>query len=243
MPHQVREEIRDFLRSRRARLTPTPQEAIDPRPRRVAGLRRDEVAARAAISLDYYVQLERGRARGVSESVLASLMDALELDAVERHYLADLVSQLNSRPSPEPEPGLPVGLEAMVARMEGVAAVLRNHRMDMRAGNRPGRALFRALPGMVDANIASHVFEPSSRELYPDYDLVANFAVGTLRTSMAAHPGDAQLLELVGDLRADPDFEAPLDRAQRAAGGHRQPALRGPRVGPDDPGPLPVPGA
>lgn len=204
----ARDEIKDFLRSRRARLTPSPREImVDPRPRRVAGLRRDEVAARAAISPDYYVQLERGKARGVSDSVLASLMDALELDPVERSYLSALVAQLNSHPAPEPDTVLPPGLHAMVAQMSGVAVVVRNHRMDMLTGNRRGRALFRTVQQMPQANIARHVFEPESLRLYPDYDEVANFAAGTLRTSLAAHPGDAQLLDLVDDLRSTPDFD------------------------------------
>ena len=209
MTDQTREEISDFLKSRRLAVAPTAAElGLDARPRRVSGLRREEVARRAAISLDYYIQLERGRVRGVSDSVLASLMDALELDDVERRYLTDLIAQLTHRPVSAATPvAVSPELRQTLSHIEPVAATVRDHRMTMLHANRVGSALFRHVLELEDRNIARHVFlDPRSRALYPDHDEIADHAAGTLRVSLAAHPGDAELPSLVDDLMASQDF-------------------------------------
>lgn len=203
-------EIRAFLISRRAAAQPTATElAQSTRPRRVAGLRREEVAQRAAISLDYYIQLERGQLRGVSEPVLASLMDALELDPVQSGYLAGLVAQVN-RTALEQTPvvnALRPELQAMIDRMTDIAVIVRNLRLDLLGGNARGRALFASVRRMAGHNIARHVFlDPASRAFYPDYDAVADSCAGSLRASLGRGLADDDLVALVDELLASPDF-------------------------------------
>lgn len=231
----VRAEIRAFLISRRARVHPTERELLrSTRPRRVAGLRREEVATRAAISLDYYVQLERGQLRGVSDAVLASLIEALELDTVERTYLLNLVAQANRSPT-TPTPvvtSVRPELQAMVDRMTDIAVIIRNYRLDLLGGNARGLALFAAVRRMPDHNIARHVFlDPASRDFYPDFDEVADSASGTLRASLGRDLADDDLVALVDELLASPDFAARWNRqhVQRFGAGTQR--FAHPRVG------------
>ncbi|MEL4358773.1 MULTISPECIES: helix-turn-helix transcriptional regulator [unclassified Luteococcus] len=209
MPSDSRAQIGEFLRSCRLRAQPTEAEVrLGPSPRRVAGLRREEVAARAAISLDYYIQLERGHVGEVSDSILGSLMAALGLDDVERQYLADLLRGVRLRPSDAP-PAVSPGLMDTIDRLSTVAATVRDHRMKLLAANALGAALFRRVAEVPDDNIARHVFlDPRTAELYPDLPVLADEAAGTLRTSLANHQDDAELLSLIEDLKASPDFVA-----------------------------------
>src|SRR6476646_11726062 len=111
------QEIREFLTTRRARLSP--ERAGLPmfgRTRRVAGLRREEVALLAGISVEYYTRLERGNARGVSDDVLGSVCGALQLDEAERAHLLDLVRTANEE-RPLKRTAAPVKVRPSVRRI------------------------------------------------------------------------------------------------------------------------------
>ena len=145
-----RTEIRDFLTSRRARITPE-QAGLKVSPlagaRRVAGLRREEVALLAGVSVPYYTRLERGDARGATDAVLDAISRALLLDDAERAHLFDLVRAANATAAaagpapPGPAAGTP-GTADMLEAMNGVPAYVRNGRLDILAGNALAQALF-----------------------------------------------------------------------------------------------------
>jgi transcriptional regulator with XRE-family HTH domain len=203
----VRAEIRQFLTTRRAKLTPT-QAGLPAYGgnRRVPGLRRQEVALLAGISIEYYTRLERGNTRGVSDEVLEALARALQLDEVERAHLADLVRTENaSRPGRRratPQRVRP-SVQRLLDSMTGTAAFLRNGRLDILAANQLGAALY--APAFLDpvrpVNLARFIFlDPKSTEFYGDWDGIAHAAVGSLRAEAGRAPDDRALTELVGEL-------------------------------------------
>jgi transcriptional regulator with XRE-family HTH domain len=207
-----RDDIREFLASRRARITPQ-QAGLSAygRNRRVPGLRREEVAMLAGVSIDYYTRLERGNLGGVSDSVLESLSGALQLDEAERAYLFDLarasgpVCRPRRRSAGRVRPGLLHLLDAMT----DTAAFVRNGRLDIVAANRLGRALYTlALEDPAQPpNLARFAFlDPRATEFYPDWDEAANTTVALLRTEAGRDPCDRSLSDLVGELatRSEP---------------------------------------
>src|SRR3954452_5963205 len=137
-------EIREFLTTRRARITPAQAglRAYGTR-RRVSGLRREEVAMLAGISVEYYTQLERGSVSGVSEDVLDAVCGALQLDEVERAHLFDLVRAAKNRPSQRRKSAELVrpGVQQLLAALAEAAALVRNSRLDFLSAKRPGYAL------------------------------------------------------------------------------------------------------
>jgi transcriptional regulator with XRE-family HTH domain len=199
-------EIREFLTSRRAKLTPDEVGLTSYGPRRVPGLRREEVAVLAGVSVPYYTRLERGNLSGVSESVLEALARALQLDEAERAHLFDLAraaqpaapkrrrrTQQRVRPS----------VQRMIDAMTGAPAFLQNGRLDILAANALGRALFSEL--YVDpvrpANPARFVFlSPRAPDFYGDWERAANDTVAILRTEAGRDPYDSSLSDLVGEL-------------------------------------------
>ena len=210
-----RSEIRDFLTTRRARITP--ERAGLPAyggTRRVAGLRREEVALLAGVSVDYYTRLERGNARGVSDSVLEALARALQLDEAERAHLFDLVhaasptTRARRRPARQQvRPSVQRVLDAMVT----APAYVRNGRLDVLGANDLGRAVFSPLfdspapsiagPNIAAPNIARFVFlDPSAREFYVEWDSLAGDTVGLLRAEAGRDPYDRALSDLIGEL-------------------------------------------
>jgi transcriptional regulator with XRE-family HTH domain len=202
-----RSEARDFLASRRARITP--QQAGLPlfgTNRRVPGLRRDEVAVLAGISVEYYTRLERGNLGGASESVLDAVAGALHLDDTERAHLFDL-SRTANMPANKPRrptaqrvrPGVQRVLDAMVA----APAWVRNGRSDFLAGNRLGRALYAPIfkDPVRPANTARFTFlDPQAKEFYADWDRIAHDMVGVLRAEAGRNPYDRSLTDLIGEL-------------------------------------------
>ncbi|HRA51877.1 helix-turn-helix domain-containing protein, partial [Actinotalea sp.] len=145
-----RAEIRDFLASRRARITPTQAGLpLYGTHRRVAGLRREEVAMLAGVSVDYYTRLERGNLGGVSDGVLAALATALQLDEAERTHLVDLARAAGTSPARArrrpAQPQVRPSVRAMLDAMTGAPAVVRNDRLDILAVNALGRALYSEL--------------------------------------------------------------------------------------------------
>jgi transcriptional regulator with XRE-family HTH domain len=204
-------EIREFLTTRRARITPERAglRAYGSR-RRVSGLRRDEVAMLAGISVEYYIQLERGSARGVSEDVLDAIGRALQLDDVERAHLFDLVRAAKQRPSRRratPETVRP-GVQRVLDTITESAAFVRNGRLDILSANRLGYALYSEAFSNPDrpANLARFVFLDSrSRHFYMDWDGIADAGVGSLRAEAGRDPYDRALTDLIGELSTRSD--------------------------------------
>ncbi|GAA4632610.1 helix-turn-helix transcriptional regulator [Actinoallomurus vinaceus] len=201
-----RNDVREFLASRRARITP--QQAGLPAyggNRRVPGLRREEVAMLAGVSVDYYNRLERGNLSGASESVLEALVRALQLDEAEREHLFDLARAANSTPRrrrPARQRIRP-GIQRLLDSMTDAPAFVRNGRLDVLAANRLGRALYS--PVFDDparpVNLARFRFLNSrARDFYPDWEDSANTTVALLRTEAGRDPHDRALQDLIGEL-------------------------------------------
>ncbi|GAA3341703.1 helix-turn-helix transcriptional regulator [Curtobacterium pusillum] len=202
----TRTEVRDFLRTRRERLTPQQIGLPDfGGVRRVKGLRREELALVAGMSVDYYVRLERGNLSGVSESVLESLSRALRLDDVEHAHLFDLARTQNAsatarrrHPTNRVRPNVQRVLDAMTA-----PAWVRNGRSDFLAGNALARALY--APLFLDPagtpNTARFAFlDPRGKEFWRDWHDVAGDMVAVLRAEAARSPYDRGLIDLIGEL-------------------------------------------
>ncbi len=200
-------EIREFLTSRRAKITP--EQAGLPtfgETRRVPGLRREEVSVLAGVSVDYYTRLERGNTSGVSETVLEAIARALQLDDAERAHLFDLAraQQTTSRPrrrssAQRVRPGLQRMLDAMV----GAPAYVRNGRMDILAANQLGFALYSEMFANPRRPVNSSRFaflDPRATAFFIDWDRVADDAVAVLRGEAGRNPHDRDLSDLIGEL-------------------------------------------
>jgi transcriptional regulator with XRE-family HTH domain len=214
-----RKDIQEFLTSRRARLTP--EQAGLARfgdRRRVTGLRREEVAMLAGVSMDYYARLERGHLTGASESVLEAVARALQLDEAERQHLLDLArnSEITmSRPPRRPKPSAATprpAVMAILAGMTGIPAYVRTPRMEIVAANELCQALYGGVldDGQLPLNLARYLFlDPHSRGFFLDWDAVADDLIGALRVQAGRDPRDRALSDLIGELstRSD-DFVA-----------------------------------
>lgn len=203
----MREEIREFLSSRRARLTP--EQAGLPAyggNRRVPGLRREEVAMLTGVSVDYYVRLERGNLAGASESVLDALARTLQLDEAEREYLFDLArSAAPARRGHERVVTPPVrpAVQQILDAMADAPAWVRNGRHDILAANQMGRALYAPVfddPRRPVNTTRFTYLNPAAREFWRDYDRIANDGAAMLRLEAGRNPHDAELIRLVGEL-------------------------------------------
>jgi transcriptional regulator with XRE-family HTH domain len=204
-------ELRDFLRSRRARITPA-DAGLPPLPgaRRVPGLRREEVAMLAGVSVDYYVRLERGRNLNVSESVLDAVSRALRLNDTERGHLFTLARPTRGPRRPLPPQQARAGLLRVLDTWTDTPALLLGRRMDVLGANPMAKALytdFDALPRR-DRNMARYLFlDETSRELYVDWEGSASGTVASLHLYAGRYPNDPKLAELVGELSMrDNDF-------------------------------------
>ena len=221
----ARSEIREFLTSRRARITPEQAGLTAFGSRRVPGLRREEVAVLAGVSVPYYTRLERGDMAGVSESVLDALSRALRLDDAERGHLFDLARAVQPtatprRRRPARQPIRP-SVQHILDAITGAAAFVRNDRLDVLAANALGYALYSEMftgPGRP-ANAARFIFlDPRAREFYPDWNKAANDTVAVLRASAGRDPYDRCLSDLVGELSTESDeFRARWAWCARAA--------------------------
>jgi transcriptional regulator with XRE-family HTH domain len=210
-----RNEIREFLASRRARITPQQAGLVAyGRNRRVPGLRREEVAMLAGVSIDYYTQLERGKLNGVSAGVLDALARALQLDEAERNHLFDLSRAANSTPGsrrPARQQIRPA-VQHIVDAMTDAPAFIRNGRLDILYANRLGRALYSPVFDSPDrpVNLARFRFlDPRATEFFPDWEESANNTVALLRTEAGRDPYDRGLSDLIGQLSTrSEDFRA-----------------------------------
>jgi transcriptional regulator with XRE-family HTH domain len=200
-------EVREFLVSRRARITP--EQAGLPvygTNRRVKGLRREEAAMLAGVSIDYYTRLERGNLAGASESVLDALARALQLDEAERAHLFDLARAASSSPSTRRRTGsnrVRPGVQRVLDAMTGAPAWVRNSRADILATNLLGRALYAPVfdDPVRPANTARFTFlSPQAQEFYRDWDRMARDVVAILRARAGHDPYDKALSELIGEL-------------------------------------------
>ncbi|MFE1195647.1 helix-turn-helix transcriptional regulator [Streptomyces olivaceoviridis] len=212
---EFQQEIRGFLMSRRARITP--EQAGLPYVggnRRVKGLRREEVAMLAGLSVEYYTRLERGRLGGASESVLDSIARALRLDDDERAHLFDLargVAPGSPRKRPEPSSPITPSVQQVLDSMS-VPAVVQNGRLDLLAANVLGRALYADLFTMAGQppNFARYVFlDPRAEDFYADLDEAKDLLVAVLRATAGRDPLDRKVTGLIGELSArSTDFSA-----------------------------------
>jgi transcriptional regulator with XRE-family HTH domain len=209
-----RVELGEFLASRRARITPDQVglPVYDAGKRRVPGLRRQEVATLAGLSIDYYTQLERGKAGGVSEAVLDAIARALQLDEAERAHLADLHRSIATGPArARPRARRSSTVRPMVQRLLDamtVPAIVGNARQDLMAANALGYAFYAPLypdpqhpDPSVPVNFVRFCFlDPRAHEFYPDWEFMADVSVNNLRTEAGRDPYDRGISDLVGEL-------------------------------------------
>jgi transcriptional regulator with XRE-family HTH domain len=201
----VRAAVREFLTTHRNRLSPGDAGVPAGKRRRVAGLRREEVAELAGVSVDYYVRLERGNLTGVSEGVLSAVARALQLTDTEQAHLFDLARTANSGSRRRDRPATPAvrpELRALLDSMSGPAWI-RNGRLDLLEGNQLGRALYAPMiaRAVTVPNKARFVFlDPTAATFYPDWDGVCRNLAAVLRAEAGRHPYDDALSALIGDL-------------------------------------------
>jgi transcriptional regulator with XRE-family HTH domain len=204
----IAKDIREFLMTRRARITPE-QVGLPPgRRRRVPGLRREEVAQLAGVSIEYYTQIERGNVAGVSDGILHSVARALRLSEAEVTHLFDLVRAATNkagraRPVRRAGRALPDGVQALLDSMVTAPAIVLNGHLDIVAANALGRALYGPLFDRATAtpNLARCIFfDAAADRVFPDWDVAGDDAVSLLRAEAARSPDSPAVTALVGEL-------------------------------------------
>lgn len=200
------EDVREFLSSRRARLTPDAAglPAFGGH-RRVPGLRREEVALLAGVSVDYYNRLERGGLAGVSASVLDAVAAALQLDEAERDHLHDLAKAANSSPVArrprKSASGIRPSIQRLLDSITEAPAIIRNNYFDYVGANRMGRALYAPVFAQPEPNSARFAFlNPASHDFYPEWEHVVAELVASMRGEAGRNPFDKRFSDLVGEL-------------------------------------------
>jgi transcriptional regulator with XRE-family HTH domain len=203
-------DIAEFLTTRRAKVTPEQAGLPTYGQRRVKGLRREEVASLAGVSVEYYKRLERGNIAGVSELVLEGLARALQLDDAERAHLFDLARAANAvipkRPRPVKQKIRPV-VQRILDQIAAPATV-HDARLDYVGANALGRALYAPVFDSREqpANSARFTFlDPAATDFYPEWERVASELVAHLRSEAGRNPYDRQLSDLVGELSTRSD--------------------------------------
>ena len=211
-----RAEVREFLTSRRAKITPEQARVPLAGHRRVPGLRRSEVAALAGMSVEYYAKLERGSLGGASASVLDALARALQLDEAERSHLFHLAqaadgtsAAMRPRRSARERWVVRPSLQWTLDSITTAPAIVGNNRSDLLAANHLGRALYADLfndPAGTPPNFARFTFlDSAARRFYPNWDLAADTTVANLRTAAGQDPHNKSLHDLVGELSTRSD--------------------------------------
>ena len=201
-----RSEVREFLATRRARITP--DQAGLPAyggNRRVPGLRREEVAMLAGVSVDYYTRLERGDLSGASDSVLDSLARALQLDDAETAHLFDLARTANASPMVKKPrkraDAVRPSIQRLLDAITDAPALVRNNYFEYIAANQLGRALYAPIFAEPTPSSARFAFlNPAAREFFPDWEKNTQELVATLRGEAGRNPYDKRLSDLVGEL-------------------------------------------
>ncbi|MBQ1080753.1 MULTISPECIES: helix-turn-helix domain-containing protein [unclassified Nocardiopsis] len=199
-------ELRDFLVSRRARLTP---EAAGIQPfagkRRVPGLRREETAFLAGVSVEYYTKFERGKVKGASEEVVDAIARALQLNEIEHEHLRNLAQGTRRRTRQSHAPSarrVPAGVQSVLDALT-VPAFVQNERLDILAANALGRALYPVEGGNKSNLFNSSRFlflDPRSHDFFRDRGLVVRNNVALLHAAAVKNPNDESLIELIGEL-------------------------------------------
>ncbi|OLT45434.1 transcriptional regulator [Saccharomonospora sp. CUA-673] len=213
MPEQLEPRLADFLRAARARITPAAAGIAEDGRRRVDGLRREELAMLAGVSVDYYTRLEQGRSKSASVQVLDAIGEALQLDDAERTHLHAIARQAPTRRRRNVKPQqLHPATRALLDTLDDAAqpAFVLGRCLDVLAQNRLAALLiadFDAMPA-AERNQARFVFlDPHARELYAEWEQVAADTVAMLRMDAGARPDDPGLGRLVGDLSINsPEF-------------------------------------
>jgi len=201
------DSVKEFLSSRRAKITP--DKAGLPAyggNRRVPGLRREEVALLAGVSVDYYNRLERGNLQGASESVLDSVARALQLDEAEHAHLLDLARAANASPTKPRKPStqkVRPSVQRLLDAMTDAPAWVRNNRHDFLAGNSLAVALYSDIftDPVRPANTARFAFlDEKAKQFWPNWDRTADDVVAMLRSEAGSNPYDRGLSDLIGEL-------------------------------------------
>jgi hypothetical protein len=199
-------EVRDFLTSRRAKITPDEVGLTTYGARQVPGLRREEVATLAGVSVDYYNRMERGNLAGVSDGILDAVAGALRLDQAERAHLHDLARASNDRTAGRrrapAKRTVRASVEWLVDAMTDAAAFVVNSRQDILATNHLGRAFFAPVfDSREPANVARFTYlDPRAKEFFADWNRAAKECVAALRFQAGRDPFDRDLSDLVGEL-------------------------------------------
>ncbi|MER5528859.1 helix-turn-helix transcriptional regulator [Streptomyces sp. NPDC002677] len=204
-------DLGDFLRSRRARIRPEEVGLPSHGRRRVPGLRREEVAQLAGVSVDYYIRLEQGRgpggpartkSGGVSDAVLDAIARVLRLDETEHAYLRAVARPRRKGTGRPAAPRVRPGVQLLLDGMDRTPAFVLGRRMDVLAWNALGDAVngFSTL-APAERNIPRQVFlDPAAEDFYPDWAAVAAQSVANLRIDAGRHPDDPRMAALIGEL-------------------------------------------
>ncbi|MGO2860664.1 MAG: helix-turn-helix transcriptional regulator [Brevibacterium sp.] len=207
-----KQTLSEFLTAKRAAIRPEEAGINNAGPRRVPGLRREEVAVLSGVSVDWYVRLEQGRQVTPSESVLAAVARTLRLDSAEREYLFNLARPAPGTTNTDGNAVVRPGIRRMIDGLQNQPAFLLGPRMEVFAGNELAWALLADFPAREpgDRNLLRWIFtEPGVRDLYLDWENVASELVGVLQLEASAHPRDPAIAALVGELAtASPEFAA-----------------------------------
>ncbi|MFI6680205.1 helix-turn-helix transcriptional regulator [Kribbella sp. NPDC050470] len=227
----ARPQLGEFLRTRRARVRPEDVGLAPGHDRRVAGLRREEVALLASVSVDYYIRLEQGRAENPSVAVLTAVADALRLSPAERDHLRMLAC--SAPPAVPARTAVRPQLEAMIQAMRDVPAIVVDRLSTVLAWNRGATAVIADFDDPRNRNLARLYFlDPHAREFYADWETVARDAVALLRRTSAEYAADLELTALVDELRtASPDFNRFWTSQDVAARSHCPKTLNHPTAG------------
>jgi transcriptional regulator with XRE-family HTH domain len=204
---ELRDDVREFLTSRRAKVTPQLVGLPVGRNRRVPGLRRTEVAALAGVSVEYYSRVERGNLAGVSEEVLDALSRALELDDAERAHLYDLARAASSKRAPRKQDQPRYVRKSLQTTLDAITtapAVVNNGRGDLIAANRLARALYSEMFNQSQQQPVNHArfvfLDPRATTFYRDWSKAADETVAILRAEAGRDRYDRALSDLVGEL-------------------------------------------
>ncbi|MFF0712300.1 helix-turn-helix domain-containing protein [Streptomyces bauhiniae] len=203
---ETAKEIKDFLTTRRAKITPDQVGLPVAGRRRVPGLRREEVALLAGVSAEYYVQIERGQVAGVSEEVLHAIAGALRLDEVETAHLFDLAraaGKAGRKQTRTTRRQVTPALQALIDAMVTAPAIVQNNHLDIVAANHLGHALYQAVYAHQPEppNLARFIFlNDRAEETFPAWEKAADDAVALLRTAAAKPPYTKAITQLVGEL-------------------------------------------
>ncbi|NMO01634.1 helix-turn-helix domain-containing protein [Gordonia sp. TBRC 11910] len=236
-----RQEIKDFLTTRRARISPDSAGITWRGARRVPGLRREEVAQLAGVSADYYTQIERGQVTGVSDEILRAIGRGLRLDDDETRHLFSLVRSVQRRStakgrSPATPPTVPPTVRAMLAAMSGLPALIQTTCLDVVDANALGRALYTDLfasDSSTRSNLAEFIFlDPRAAHFFVDWEESADDAVGMLRLAAARAPHSRRTAAVIDRLSAHSEaFRARWSRHDVVGRIHGSMAFDHPAVG------------